>query len=366
MLRTPWIKAAIALGALALLPVVHLWTIDRLDAFHRMSHRTSAASLARSFGVDDPPTLRTGTLESATATGTGKGHLPIERPVPVVPSAGDTASAELLTAPLSYWNSEEVMLSFGGSALLVGLALTMVVSIARSAAREPDRLLPVATAPSADSMPELARLAEQARADADDAVHAMRTPIATIMGYSDALKRSISPENAKAWRAVQAMDASTARLNRALDEAWTRADCLASLLQARREAVDLCDLARAVAAEASDRYIVGPAPAARYVLAPRQSLEETVRTVFEAFSADSDEGAVLAACSEAAGNLVRLTVSRDGPVQGEPVDAVVLMRWPTLSKAARLAGLLGGELLARATTGRLQEAVLQFPARGSS
>lgn len=369
MARALWIKAAIALGALALLPAIHFWTIERLDVVHRTTQRTSAASLVRSFSVDSPSAARTGAIEAATATSSAKAPKPMERlgPVSMVPASRDTASAELLTAPLSYWHSREVMLSFGGSVLLFGVAFTMVVSIARSAAREPGRLSPAAAAaPSAEPLPLLARAAEQARSDAGDAVHAMRTPIATIMGYCDVLKRSIPPDNKKAWRAVQAMDNSTARLNRAVDEAWVKADSLASLLQAKHEVVDLCDLARAVTAEASDRYIVGPAPAARHVFAPRTSLEDALRAVFEAFEADSDEGNVLVACSAAAGNLIRLTVSRDEPVQGELVDGVALKRWPALREAVRLSGLLGGEVRVRATPTRLREAVLEFTARSSA
>lgn len=369
MARGPWEKAAIALAALALLPAVHLWTIDRLDVLHRSSHQTSGASLAGSFGVDDLSArspLRTGAADAATATGSSKVPLSTETlaRAPVAPTGSDMASAELLTAPLSYWYSQDVMLSFGGSVLLFGLALTMIVSIARSAARQHGLLSPVV--PSARPLSELARLADQARSDAGEAVHEMRTPIATIMANCDALKRAITPENAKAWRAVNAMDASTVRLNSALDQAWARAESLASLVQAKREAVDFCDVARTITAEAPDRYIVGPAPAERYVFAPKACLEAAVRTIFDAFDAESDEGSVLAACSEAPGCLVRLTLSRDGPVLGEPVDDVVMKRWPDLREAARLVGLLGGHLRARATQTLLQEVVVEFPCGASA
>jgi hypothetical protein len=170
----------------------------------------------------------------------------------------------------------------------------------------------------------------------------------------------------KAWRAVKAMDASTERLNRALDQAWARAESLASLVQAKREVVDLCDVVRTITADAPDRYILGPARAQRYVLASRASLEEAVRMIFEAFAAESDEASVLAACSGAVDNLVRLTLSRDGPVPGEPVDEVTMKRWPDLREAARLIGLLGGQLRARATTTLLQEVVVEFPSCASA
>jgi His Kinase A (phospho-acceptor) domain len=375
MAHGPWMKAAVASAALALMAAVHLWTIDRLDALHRASQQTSAASLARSFSTDEPPTRspsRSGAAETATAIGAGKAPLPRETlaPMPAAPAGRDMASTmastKHLTAPLSYWHSQEMMLSFGGSVLLFGLALAMIVSIARGAARQPGLLSPAAAITSTQPLSELARLAEQARSDADEAVHEMRTPIATIMGNADALKRAIPPENVKAWRAVKAMDASTARLNRALDQAWARAESLASLVQAKCEAVDLCALARTITAEAPDRHIVGPAPVARYVFAPRASLEEAVRTIFEAFATEADQGSVLAACSEAAGSLVRLTLSRDGPVLGEPVDDVTMKRWPDLREAARLVGLLGGQVRARATTTLLQEVVVEFPSRASA
>lgn len=362
-MRPRSMKAAIAVGALALLAVVHLWTIDRLDAFHLAGYRASTAPLARSFKVDDLPArspLRSGNVGSATTASAGKAPPEALVPVPVVPASRDTASGELQTAPLPYWHSRELILSLASFVVLLGLALAMIVSIARSGVREPVRLLAQVAIQPANLVPELARLAEQTRADAREGVHAMRSPIAILMGYSDALKRSIPTDNVKAWRAVNAMEVATARLNRAVDEVWARADGLASLLQAERESLDLCDLASSIAAEAPNRHIVFPAPALRRVLAPRTSLEKAVRSTFEVFTADSDAASVLAACSQTRSS-VRLTVRRDGPLQGEPVDDIGLKRWPDLRETARLVGVLGGQLTARATTSKLQEVVLDFP-----
>ena len=102
----------------------------------------------------------------------------------------------------------------------------------------------------------LAGLAEQTRRDACETVHAMRTPISTIIGYADLLKRWVPPDNAKAWFAIEAINVSADRLNRIVDEAWARALAVANLMQSHRERVVLRELAASIVGTKSAHFVI--------------------------------------------------------------------------------------------------------------
>jgi signal transduction histidine kinase len=352
------------LGAVALMPLLHLWTIDQLDRTYRALHRLSPATLALSF--DDRVTPN-GSAKRSTQAGTitsVASNAPLrtvettnERPAK--PAAHVAAAAEMLTTPSSYWHSLEMMVSSAGTLLLGGVALAMICSIARDGRRDT-----IAAAGGALGEPVrlLAGMAEQTRRDARETVHAMRTPISTIIGFAALLKRSVPPDNAKAWRAIEAIEVSTARLNSMVDEAWARALAVANLMQSHRERVVLRELAASIIGTSSARFVTCDAAIETSVYGPRAAIEEVVRAVIEAFAAEGPDGKPAMISFAAGDGTIGLQVERaEADLNTTTADDLGLDRWPRLHEAARTARLLGGSMEVLAREQRLLRAIVELP-----
>jgi signal transduction histidine kinase len=204
----------------------------------------------------------------------------------------------------------------------------------------------------------LAGMAEQTRRDACETAHAMRTPIAIIIGYATMLKRWIPPDDAKARRGIEAIDVSAVRLNNIVDEALARDLAVADLMQTRRELVVLRDLIASIVGANSTHFMICDAAIAASVYGPRTAIEEVVRTVIEAFAAQGPATIRFAAGDGTIGLQVDRT---DVDPRAAAADDLDLNRWPRLRQAARTARLLGGALKVRATEQRLQRAIVELP-----
>lgn len=327
------------MGAVALMPLLQLWTIDQLDR----TYRTRGTQAATAISVES--NVRPRTVQTTN-----------ERPAG--PTAHVAAAAEMLTTPLSSWPSLEMMVSSAGTLLLGGLALAMICSIARGGRRD---TITAAGGALGEPVRLLAGMAEQTRQDARETVHAMRTPISTIIGFAGMLKRSIPPDNAKAWHAIEAIDVSSVQLNGIVDEAWARALTVAKLMQSHRERVDLRELTSSIVGTGAARFATCDAAIETSVYGPPAAIEEVVRAVIEAFAAERLDGKP--AIRFAAGDgTVGLQVERAGAdLNTTTVDDLGLERWPGLHEAARTARLLGGSLEVLATEERLQRAIVELP-----
>ena len=329
------------MGTVALMALLHLWTIDQLDRTYR-TRGTQATTIA---GVASNVPLRTAETTN-------------ERPAEL--TAGVAATTEMLKAALPFWPFPEMMVSSAGTLLLGGLALAMICSIARDGRHD---AVAAAGAALGEPVRLLAGIADQTRRDARETVHALRTPISTIIGFAGMLKRSIPPDNAKAWHAIEAIDISSVQLNRIVDEAWARALTVAKLMQSQRERVVLRELTSSIVGTGSPCFATCDAAIETSVYGPPAAIEEVVRAVIEAFAAEGLDGRP--AIRFAAGDdTIGLQVERAGAdlnLNTTTVDDLGLARWPGLHEAARTVRLLGGSLEVLATEERLQRAIVELP-----
>jgi hypothetical protein len=353
----------VALAAVTLLPLLHLWTIDQLDRTYRAYYRMSPATPALTFDDSVTPTgAPKRSTQAGTVTNIASSAPPSKAGAPNVslakPTAHDPAAVGMLT-PLSYWHSLEMMVSSAGTLLLGGLAFAMIFSIARSG---PRGINPAAGGILGEPVRALAGLAEQTRLDARETVHAMRTPISVIIGYSDILRRSVAPDDAKARRAIEAIDISTARLNGIVDEAWARALAVANLMQSERDVVVLREVAASIAGIGSERFVICDAAIATSVHGPRAAIEEVVRIVIETFAAEALGGKTATIRFAGGDGTIGLQVRRaEADLKAAAVDDMGLNRWPGLREAARTARLLGGGMAVLATDDRLQQVTVELP-----
>lgn len=344
--------------------LLHLWTIAQLDRTHRALQGMSPAALALSF---DDSVMPIGSPGRSTQAGTvtsvaSKAPLPtIETPTvpPAKPAAHDAAAVEMMTTPLSYRHSLEMTVSAAGTFLLGGLALAMIFSIARSG---PRRTNAATGATVGDPVRLLAGLAEQTRHDARETVHAMRTPISIIIGYSDMLKRSVPPDNAKAQRAIEAINVSTVRLNGIVDETWARALAVANLMQRERELVVLREVAASIVGINPARFVICDAAIDTSAHGPRAAIEEVVRAMIETFAAEGPDAKAATIRFAGGDSTIGLQVRRaEADPKATAVDDLSRNRWPRLHEAARTARLLGGRVTVLVAEGRLQQAMVELP-----
>jgi hypothetical protein len=355
------------ISIVTVLALVNLWTIDQLDRRHRSAPEPPGAALVKSFAQDGPwhssPTRVDAALATAGPAAPGPVLRKSEAPpaqMAIIATVGPPATKTLMTPP-SYWHSREMIVAFMVNAGLVGLAVALALGVgnrvqAQSSGSEAraigHREVFVTDAGNAavDSQDNVHRLARQVRQEVGDTVHALRTPISIIMGYSDALKRMIPQDNPKAWRAIEALDISTGRLNSAVDRAWQRGDSLAQLFLADRQRVNLAEVLQRKLADDStllEQVMIEPGcEEACIVIAPSGVIEKALDDIL----ADLEEVAS-ARCTARLGcraGEINLSVdSRGVAAEGEDVlvvDEHQLRKWPKLFDAARNARMLGGHL----------------------
>jgi len=190
----------------------------------------------------------------------------------------------------------------------------------------------------------------------------MRTPISIIINYAALLKRSVPPDNAEAWRAIEAINVSIVRLNSIVDEAWARALAVADLMQSQRERVVLHELAASIVGTSSARCVICDAAIETSVYGPRAAIEEVVRAMIDAFAAEAPDGKPPKIRFAAGDGTIGLQVERaEADRKAAAADDLGLNRWPRLHQAARTARLLGGSLEVLATEEHLQRAIVELP-----
>lgn len=359
-LLTLWIRAGLAAGAVAMLPLVNLVTIDEIDRLHRQG--PVALSSPLSTFAFDPMTMSTATssriagtgvtMASSGGSGSGshaKGEVP-RSPGPIPSPPVQATTAQFLTVPVSYWLSQRMMLSFGGTVLLAGLAITAIIGLAREARRSARPNLAAVPSPNgADRDAELQRFAEQVRSDARDVVHAMRTPLSIVIGYTASLKRTLPAGDPRVAKALSAIELSTSSLGGSIDDAWDRANSLQSFAQAPREAVDLSEAIVSACSDCVSLPCATQWPTQRHVLVPRGWLQEAVQEIVEAFEEDAPDTDLTLSVHRDEGK-IGFALQRNGTEGGHAVESICLKSWPQLVDADRAINLMGGNMAVTATT----------------
>lgn len=353
---TFWIRTGLAVGAVGMLPLVNLVAIDELDRLHRQTPATLTVPFT-AFAFDPSTTPPAGSTRIAgsgasTASSGGSSHAKAEMPRPPVltpsPSVQPTA-AQFLAVPASYWGSQGMLLSFGGSVALMALAVAAIIGVAREARRRAQLDIALVPAPQdgAGRRMEMQRFAEQVRSDARDVVHAMRTPLSIVIGYTASLRRHLPAGDHRVVRALDAIELSASSLGESLDDAWDKASSLQAFVEAPHEAVDLCE----VLATVVDSRIAVPCatqwPVHRHVLAPRAWLHTMIQEVVEAFETDSSDLA-LSFHEDAAAT--GFTLEINGDEECHPVEPLCVRGWPSLVDAGRTINLMGGSMTVTAAT----------------
>lgn len=341
-----WTWTAVAVGALALVPIVNFLTIYELDRLHRQALATQAPRFS-AFGFG--PAAVPQTVPPRTAVGSGStassGGLRTRADMPALaaptlPPSEHQVPAQLLALPPLYWHSPAILLGLGGTIVLLGLSIGSVLHIARQAVRPAG---PSAVGPEQPHA-GLRRLADQARRDTSDVVHAMRTPLSIIMGHTASLRRQLPKGNARLDRSLQAIELSASDLNGSLDEAWERASSLLAFSRAPREAVDLCEAVLS-ACPGATTICRGKRPTTCRVMVPRQWLQEAVEGIADSFEQDVR----LVVAFETDGSTVGFRMSAAGNGQVYSPDLNSLRPWPALVDASRTIHLMGGTMAVTAS-----------------
>lgn len=239
-----------------------------------------------------------------------------------------------------FWRSGEVRVAAGaylGLVILVLLVfwslwhnLTRFGQLARriggetaSAGRFLDRtqipeLAPVAQ--SFDSMVEtLQSAATDLRRAAEDNAHAFKGPIAAIRQASELLKNRLEPGDVRTERAMTAIDAAVERLLGLVHSSRRLDEVTATLLDPRREVIDLAALARTVvdanrlATPASKVRIVAVAPNSVRVKGSMELLETVIENLVENAISFSPEGREVKVTVSRERGFAVLTVEDEGP-----------------------------------------------------
>jgi len=175
---------------------------------------------------------------------------------------------------------------------------------------------------------DLRHMADRVRQNAGHDAHAMRTPIATIMGSLDAIRRGLPVDNHRARRAVRFIDISTDRLAALVNASYRAHSESTELLIAPRLCIDLT----ALVTDAGQQFLIRAAPgeirlvqrvADRiFVHAPAGVLESVVNDVFESARRAAPRASAVVATLEADGATVRFQVDDagdfDAPRDAEP------------------------------------------------
>lgn len=239
-----------------------------------------------------------------------------------------------------FWRSEEVRIAAGAYLGLVVLVMGVLISLWRnldrfgqlartiggehvSADRFLDRnripeLAPVAQ--SFDSMVEtLQAAADELRRAAEDNAHAFKGPIAAIRQATDLLKGRTTLGDKRADRAFAAIDSATERLLGLVHSARRLDEVTATLLDSRREVIDLAALARAVVdahrltTPDSAVKVVAQAPDAVRVHGSTELLETVIENLVDNAVSFSPEGGEVRVSVARERGQAALTVEDDGP-----------------------------------------------------
>jgi len=356
------------------LPAIALWTFDAL-AHQKTAPAVELRSerIVRSFALEDAVTSRVGaprtgpdTLVANDISGTAS---PTKAPVPALqasnlamtppPAAIATTAVQVAPALELAWQKPEVMGPLAVFLSFAGLAVALILSVAR----ESNKALERAGERSAERLAgDLRRLAEQVRLDVADTVHDMRSPLGIFIGSIDTLRRAVPREDARASRAIQLADIAAERLVRMVDGAWHTGNGLAALFLAPRQRVDL---GRILLDMPGDR--MGPcgldlqchATAECFVSAPEGVLDLAVDSLFQTLRRVLPAGVVLFCSAFVEGATVCLEISAPSTAALEwEIDLLVSQ------DTARTVSLLGGRLEAFTKGDDIRSLRLVLPRHG--
>jgi len=264
-----------------------------------------------------------------------------------------------------FWRSGEVRIAAAAYLGVVVLVLAVLVSLWRNLERfgqlarriggetvasdrfldrnEIPELAPVAQ--SFDSMVETLRTAAiDLRRAAEDNAHAFKGPIAAIRQASDLIKKRANPDDQPTQRALTAIDSAIERLLGLVQSARRLDEVTATLLDPRREVVDLAALARSVvdshrvhAPDASVRLEV-VAPGSLRVHGSVQFLETVVENLVENALSFSPPGSAVTVRVERGKSNVALVVEDEGPGIPPAMIEQVFERYVSSRKDAKHGG----------------------------
>ncbi|MGD9536183.1 MAG: sensor histidine kinase [Alphaproteobacteria bacterium] len=264
-----------------------------------------------------------------------------------------------------FWRSGEVRIAAAAYLGVVVLVLAVLVSLWRNLERfgqlarriggetvasdrfldrnEIPELAPVAQ--SFDAMVETLRTAAiDLRRAAEDNAHAFKGPLAAIRQASDLIKKRANPDDQPTQRALIAIDSAIERLLGLVQSARRLDEVTATLLDPRREVVDLASLARSVveshrihAPDASVRLEV-VAPGSLRVHGSVQLLETVVENLVENALSFSPPGSAVTVRVERGKSNVALVVEDEGPGIPPAMIEQVFERYVSSRKDAKHGG----------------------------
>ena len=377
--RSARLKLWVAFGLLATLSLVGIGVVAELIGGHHYYSLPPAPSLGQSFRDDAAAASRWASSTSAAAVASkgtsAKASSFAARPV--VPTSVQAPAvavvvpvAEVATVTPSVWREPEIRIAFAAAILGFAVAMGLVLSVALSGGVRFEGTL---AADHGGVAREVRRLAEQVRRDADDLAHSLRTPIAIIRTYTEALKHAALPDDARVRRALEAVEVSSARLVSLTDDAWQKGDRLAQLFLATREPVEFTGALRETANEfaangpfACHVEVHGDAPLQEpVVLAPAGVVEELLDCILYSFVDEAAPATALTARVVMAGDGVSVCMARQGTAPSTAAfDAAAAHDCVALVDAARTASLLQGELTAILEGAVVHAVTLTLPARG--
>jgi hypothetical protein len=141
-----------------------------------------------------------------------------------------------------FWQQPAVMSA--AAVYVVGVILTialilMVIKRGQTLPASAPAIPTYIANPLAEPRGDLERLAAQIRQDASTAVHAMKTPLTTIMMAMESIKRALPAGHSHSVRAAAFIDVATQRLVALVDELWNAGDSLAATIVTPHERIDL-------------------------------------------------------------------------------------------------------------------------------
>lgn len=152
-----------------------------------------------------------------------------------------------VTKAMHFWQQPALMSAAAVHAVGLILAIALIfMAIKRGHAR------PASTSAIPNDMAhsiarprdDLGLLAAQIRQDASNTVHAMRTPLTTIMMAMESIKRALPAGHGHSVRAASFIDVAAQRLVALVDDLWNAGDSLAAIIVAPHERIDLTVMVR--------------------------------------------------------------------------------------------------------------------------